>query len=225
MRWQDIAGLTPNELNRLDAQTLRKYTTQLVSAANKRLRNLRKRGLETPATIPLEGGRFATPRKTNLKRIPPEERRNAALQDVNRLREELSRVKRFMVNETSTVRGYTEFNKRKIARLLGEKPLTDEELEKETPKERRERKKRERENERRFRGFNWSTFYAVVDRVKRFNPVLGSERVRQIVFDIVSNAEDMGDVEELVKLATERLEREYRERQNEGPTDGYTRVM
>ena len=225
MRWQDIASLSANELNKLDSATLRKYTTQMVSAANKRLRNLRDKGLVTPASAVLDGGKFSTPRKTNLNRIEPDKRRAKALQDVNRLREELSRVKRFMQNETSTLKGYERFQDKQLARLLGETPLTDEEMEKETPKQRRDRRKRERERRERFENFNWNTFNIVIGRVKHFQKSLDSTRVRKIVIETIENSYNQADVETIVQDATEKLERAYKEKQDGGSTDGYKRVM
>lgn len=224
MRWRDIARLTPSEIGKLDAQTLRKYTTQMVSAANKRLRTLRAKGMDTPATVPLDGGRFATPRKTNIRKLPPDERASAAMQDVNRLREELSRVKRFMENETSTVRGYTEFMSRKLSRIMGEQPLTKEELQQETAKERRARKRRERERLKRYKDFDWSAFYRVMERVKRFTPVLDSKRVQQIVFDIVSSSDDVDNIEKMVRDAEYRLNNLYESRNNGASKLGFKRI-
>lgn len=226
MRWQDIAGMTSNELNKLDASTLRKYTTQMVSAANKRLRTLRSRGLVTPASAGMDNdARFSTPRRTNLNRVPPDERKNKALQDVNRLREELTRAKQFLENETSTLRGYERFMDRKIARLLGETPLTAEEMEKETPKQRRDRRKKERERREKYRNFDWSAYYKVMHRVAYFNMPLGSDRVREIIRETMESSYNPSDVETIVNDVTEKLQRAYKEKQDGGSTDGYRRVM
>ena len=223
--------MSSGELGRLDATTLRKYTTQLVSAANKRLNRIRASGQESPATTQLQGGRFATPRKTNLKRVPAERRAEMALQDVNRLREELTRVKTFLENPTSTVKGFERYQVNFMYRILGESRPTTDEITKESRKERRARIMRENELKKRYGSVDWSRFYQLLDRdnIKRFasafnGGVKGTNPIQEVLFPFYEKRQNL-PFEELVKKAEDYLTSVYEGRSNVESTDGYTRVM
>lgn len=88
-----LLALTPEEISGLDVKTLRKYTSVLSSAANKRIQRLRKSGVSASSiayqNVMRSGtGKFGT--------------RNKSL---NQLRNEYKRVRMFLNAKTSTVTG------------------------------------------------------------------------------------------------------------------------
>lgn len=80
----------------MSRQELARETSKLVSAANKRLRRMEKRGISTPATAYIyeHGGKFSVAGK-NLEQV----------------REEYQRVKGFLESETSTFQGFRKWEK------------------------------------------------------------------------------------------------------------------
>lgn len=108
MKWQDVASLTRSDLENLPMQDLRKYASQLNSAANKRGRNLEKNGLVTPATIVRDntGGKFSLRGKKSRDEVI----------------EEMTRAKRFLRSPTSTVKGAKKHREQEVRDL---EELTD----------------------------------------------------------------------------------------------------
>ena len=98
----DIMNIDIETFNKLGESDLRRITSRLVSASNKRIRALEKKGITSPAYRSLGTSRsFSTklPKGTN------------ATQRVNKLREEFSRTRSFLSMRTSTITGYKSFVK------------------------------------------------------------------------------------------------------------------
>lgn len=96
MKVSDVLDMSLNKIMSLSRDELATYTRALVRESNKRLTNMKKRGITTPATafIRKHGGKFSlTTRKGRQK-------------NVAELREEFQRAKGFIESETSTVRGF-----------------------------------------------------------------------------------------------------------------------
>ena len=93
---QDIMDMDVDTFNRLNERQLRQVTSRLVSAGNKRIRNLQKKGMNTPAMQSL-GTRVGFSVK-----IPADVK---SQQRVNYLRNEYSSVRNFLTAKTSTIRG------------------------------------------------------------------------------------------------------------------------
>jgi hypothetical protein len=108
MRWQDVASLTRSDLENIPIADLRKYASQLNSAANKRSRNLEKNDLVTPATTARDasGGDFSIRGKKSRDDVI----------------EEMTRAKRFLRSSTSTVKGARKHREQEIRDL---EELTD----------------------------------------------------------------------------------------------------
>lgn len=90
---QDILNLDYDVFISLDAKDLAKVTSRLVSSANKRIRRMEEKGLESPAyqNMKRSGGNFSVAGK-----------------DLNQLRSEYMRVKNFMNSRTSSLKGWSE---------------------------------------------------------------------------------------------------------------------
>ena len=96
MKVSDVLNMPLNKIMSLSREDLATYTRALVRESNKRLTNMKKRGMTTPATafIKKHGGKFSL--KT----------RKGREKNVAELREEFQRAKGFIESETSTVRGF-----------------------------------------------------------------------------------------------------------------------
>lgn len=93
---KELQDVSIEELNSADRSTLSKWVSKMASAANKRLKRLEQKGMESPAVISVgnSGGKFGA-RGKNL----------------NQLRSEFIRVKNFLKMKTSTIRGYKKVKK------------------------------------------------------------------------------------------------------------------
>ena len=103
----EIRDISLSKIMSMSREDLVGVTRALVRESNKRLTNMRKRGLTTPATayIKKHGGKFSL--KT----------RRGREKNVAELREEFQRAKGFLESETSTVKGFRGWEK-KVADTL-----------------------------------------------------------------------------------------------------------
>lgn len=96
---EDIIKMDYETINKLSRQDLSRITSRLASAGNKRLRRIEKAGVQSPAyeSVQRSGGNFSVKGKS-----------------VNQLRAEFARVQRFLSPETktSTVKGAREYKKK-----------------------------------------------------------------------------------------------------------------
>lgn len=113
LKIKDIMNIDLDTFNNLNESELRKITSRLVSASNKRIRRLKERDINSPAIRGLgELNQFST--KLN-EDVTPQNR-------VNQLRHTFAKIRNFMSSETSTISGYNKFVKRvktKLAQDLG----------------------------------------------------------------------------------------------------------
>lgn len=107
MKVSDVLNMPLSKIMSMSREDLATYTRVLVRESNKRLTNMRKRKLTTPATafIKKHGGKFSL--KT----------RKGRQKNVAELREEFQRAKGFLESETSTVRGFRNWET-KVANTL-----------------------------------------------------------------------------------------------------------
>lgn len=114
----DIMNIDIDTFNKLGSQDLRRITSRLVSAGNKRIRALEKKGISSPALRSLgETQKFSVKMPKGLDKQ----------QIANKLRQEYSRVRSFLSKKTSTIRGYNEYVKdvkEEISKSIG-KPVKD----------------------------------------------------------------------------------------------------
>ncbi len=91
MTVKDILNMDENIWNRLTAGELRQVTGRLVSAGNKRIRNLERQENSSPAlrAVNRSGGKFSTRGK-----------------NFSQLKSEFARAKNFLQQKTSTVKGW-----------------------------------------------------------------------------------------------------------------------
>ena len=96
MKVTDILNTPLNKIMSMSREDLATYTRALVRESNKRLTNMKKRGITTPATafIKKHGGKFSLRTRKGREK------------NVAELREEFQRAKGFIESETSTVRGF-----------------------------------------------------------------------------------------------------------------------
>ena len=218
MKWQDIARMSNLELSKLDTKTLRQYASQLNSVANKRLKNLRDKGLESPATVNIKE-KFSINRAKSLKNVPKEERMQIRAKELNEVREALTRAKNFLNNKTSTVKGYEKFMQDVMDNLTSISVKN-----RETNKEKKERQKRAKEYVYKV---DWTDVWKVLDRIKDVAPVIPSEMLMAKVIEILE--ETNGDIEDTVtrirNWAHDMYEKSKQGKYNEPPRTGYARVI
>ena len=125
----NVKGLTINDIldidldtfNRLNESELRKLTSRLVSAGNKRIRRLKKHNINSPAMQQL--GKETT-FSTKLPKTTSKQQR------VNKLRSEFARARSFLTSETSTIGGYKSFVKRTKKRIAQELGISEKVVDK-----------------------------------------------------------------------------------------------
>lgn len=103
MSISDIMNIDINTFNKLGESDLRRITSRLVSAGNKRIRRLESAGITSPAysSLGTSGNKFSTKLPKGI----------SATQRVNALRQEFSRTRGFLSMKTSTISGYNEYIK------------------------------------------------------------------------------------------------------------------
>lgn len=102
MKISDILNMDLEKFNAMDAADLKAVTNRLVSAANKRIRRIEASGTPSPAyrSVMKSGGVFSTQGK-----------------DLNALRAEYVRLKKFYEMKTSSVRGAKKAQKENLEAL------------------------------------------------------------------------------------------------------------
>lgn len=101
MKWQSIIDMTPEQFNKLSKQELKGYTQILASVANKRLKRAQEQGFDSPSIdAVLVKGKFSTKDK-----------------NINQLRNEFMRAKRFLTSKTGTLSEFKKFRKETINAL------------------------------------------------------------------------------------------------------------
>ena len=117
---EDIMDIDIDTFNRLGERDLRAITSRLVSASNKRIRSLEKRGINSPAVRSLgSDGSFSTKLPSGVNKT----------QRVNKLRSEFSRARNFLQMKTSTIKGYKSYEKQvkqDLERSIGRELTNDE---------------------------------------------------------------------------------------------------
>ena len=109
-RVTDLLNLSNEQFLKLGKTELRKVVQQLATAGNKRLKRLEAEGYSTPASryVTRSGGAFTTKGK-----------------NLNALREEYSRVRRFMESKTSSKTGYVEVRNKTLETIKKNNPDID----------------------------------------------------------------------------------------------------
>ena len=109
----DIQAMSLSKIMSMSREDLANATRVLVRESNKRLTNMRKRGLTTPATayIKKHGGKFRVKTRSGKEK------------NVAQLREEFQRAKGFLESETSTVKGFRAWET-KVTTTLEEQTAT-----------------------------------------------------------------------------------------------------
>ena len=102
MSIKDIMNIDIDRFNSLNERELKQITSRLVSASNKRIRNLEKRGITSPAYKSLgTKTRFSVKLDKSID----------VSQRVNKLRQEFSSARSFLTKKTSSIRGYERYQK------------------------------------------------------------------------------------------------------------------
>ncbi len=102
MSIKDIMDVDIETFNNYNERELRQVTSRLVSASNKRIRNLEKRGITSPAYKSLgTKTRFSVKLDKNV----------TSSQRINKLRQEFASARNFLTKKTSTIRGYESYQK------------------------------------------------------------------------------------------------------------------
>lgn len=91
---KDITRMSETKFQKYSASDQRKIVSRLVSAANKRIRSFERKGIESPAIMGMNenGGKFSIKGK-----------------DESGLLKELTRVRGFLRDPTSTIKGWNKF--------------------------------------------------------------------------------------------------------------------
>ena len=103
LKISDIINIDLDTFNNLSESDLRKITSRLVSASNKRIRRLKEHDINSPA---LRGMGDMESFSTKLdETISPQQR-------VNQLRHMFSQMRSFLTSETSTIKGFKKYSDR-----------------------------------------------------------------------------------------------------------------
>lgn len=103
LKISDILNIDLDTFNNLSESDLRKITSRLVSASNKRIRRLKEHDINSPA---LRGMGDMESFSTKLdENISPQQR-------VNQLRHTFSQMRSFLTSETSTIKGFKKYSDR-----------------------------------------------------------------------------------------------------------------
>ena len=103
LKISDILNIDLDTFNNLSESDLRKITSRLVSASNKRIRRLKEHDINSPA---LRGMGDLDSFSTKLdETISPQQR-------VNQLRHTFSQMRSFLTSETSTIKGFKKYSDR-----------------------------------------------------------------------------------------------------------------
>ena len=101
MTTKELLNLSSFEISKMKKTELRKVVQTLASTANKRLKRLGAKGISTPSSRQaLQTGKFSTKNK-----------------NINQLRAEYIRAKKFLQSKTSTITGFKKFQKEVKANL------------------------------------------------------------------------------------------------------------
>lgn len=107
MSIQDITRLTPDKLNKLNATDLKKISSRLVSASNKRIRRLKSKELNTPSLQNIARGQeFSIKGKTR-----------------NQVLNTFKQMKNFLTAKTSTISGARKVQKEFVERIGLNQPM------------------------------------------------------------------------------------------------------
>lgn len=112
---KDILNIDLDEFNNLSESDLRKITSRLVSASNKRIRRLKEHDINSPALRGMgDLESFSTKLDPNISNQ----------QRVNQLRHTFAQMRSFLTSETSTISGYKKYSDR-IMQAIAESMKTD----------------------------------------------------------------------------------------------------
>lgn len=200
----DVSGMTIEQImdvdldyfNSLSERDLRAITSRLVSASNKRIRAIKKKGFDSPAVRSLgTKTAFSTklPKGTDTR------------QRVNKLRQEFSRARRFLTMKTSTISGTKKYHEQIIEDIetgIGRK-LSGEDI------------------GRAFNLLHKAQERGIIDS-KRGSK--GSLQAREIIFDILNDNPDLDDddlLDEIDEEYDEWYNEEYEDETEEIDFDDY----
>lgn len=116
----DILNIDLDTFNNMSESDLRKITSRLVSASNKRIRRLKEHNINSPALRGMgESEKFSTKLNEN---VSPQQR-------VNQLRHTFAQMRSFLTSETSTIGGYKKLVKKTKQRIAKELNMSEKTLE------------------------------------------------------------------------------------------------
>ena len=116
----DILNIDLDTFNNMSESDLRKITSRLVSASNKRIRRLKEHNINSPALRGMgESEKFSTKLNEN---VSPQQR-------VNQLRHTFAQMRSFLTSETSTIGGYKKLVKKTKQRIAKELNIPEKTLE------------------------------------------------------------------------------------------------
>lgn len=208
---KQLMRLRPGTINKMTEPELRSVVTRLASAANKRVRRIAAKGIETPATRTAEtsGGFFTGKGKT----LP-------------QLRTEYKRVKGFLQSETSSLTGYKKFIKRfdkKLEKIRTKKKKKKDSVtggapeKKKTQKEDTQKKGKKvvSEDDIKEQHDKYDKVFRAVERLKELNPWLvesyGSQMIAATEEYINDNPDE--DLDSVVNYMNQDIRVWYEEQQ------------
>lgn len=120
LKISDILNIDLDTFNNMSESDLRKITSRLVSASNKRIRRLKEHNINSPA---LRGMGEKEKFSTKLDNSVPKQQR------VNQLRSTFAKMRGFLTSETSTIGGYKKLVKKTKQRIAKELNIPEKTLE------------------------------------------------------------------------------------------------
>ena len=198
---KDILNIDLDTFNNLSESDLRKITSRLVSASNKRIRRLKEHEINSPA---LRGMGDLESFSTRLdESISPQQR-------VNQLRHTFASMRSFLTSETSTIKGYKKYSDR-----IMESIATSMKMEKQTLEE----KLGKDGINKLFNIHHWAQEHGYVSSYRGSH---GSKQARNVIADILvdnPNADEDTIKQWFEDPAEQLYEQEEKKNQSEDETE------
>ena len=200
LKISDIINIDLDTFNNLSESDLRKITSRLVSASNKRIRRLKEHDINSPA---LRGMGDMESFSTKLdENISPQQR-------VNQLRHTFSQMRSFLTSETSTIKGYKKYSDRIIDAIANSMKIEKKTLEEKLGKD---------GINKLFRIHHWAQEHGYIS---SYRGSQGSKQSRNVIADILIDNPN-ADEEIIKRWFEETADKLYKEEEKKNQIEDET---
>ena len=200
LKISDIINIDLDTFNNLSESDLRKITSRLVSASNKRIRRLKEHDINSPA---LRGMGDMESFSTKLdENISPQQR-------VNQLRHTFSQMRSFLTSETSTIKGYKKYSDRITDAIANSMKIEKKTLEEKLGKD---------GINKLFRIHHWAQEHGYIS---SYRGSQGSKQSRNVIADILIDNPN-ADEETIKRWFEETADKLYKEEEKKNQIEDET---